>query len=40
MIRKYVKVLAPIFAKHESFRLKVWNGKGERAIHEVAYFLL
>ena len=37
MIRKRVKVLAPIFTKNESFRLKVRNGNGERAIHEVAY---
>jgi hypothetical protein len=35
MIRKYIKVVAPIFTKHESFRLKLRNGNGERVIHEV-----
>jgi hypothetical protein len=40
MSRKYVKVLAPIFTKYESFRLKVRNGNGKRTIHEVAYFFM
>ena len=38
MSRKHVKVLAPIFTKHEALRLDVRNGSGKRAIHEVAFF--
>jgi GNAT superfamily N-acetyltransferase len=35
MCRKQVEVVAPVFTKHESFRLKARNGNGELTIHKV-----
>jgi hypothetical protein len=35
MCRKQVEVVAPVFTKHESFRLKARDGNGEHTIHEV-----